>query len=902
MFGGLNLNHLINIVYESIGSAKVISEADKVTERLTQIKKIYATTPEGGKALKEIQETFKPMAKDTAKASQKMGDFEKAIRRVAIVAPVWTIFRNAMMSTFKLLGEQVQFLKELETAMARIRIVGKGTEEQYDSLRITLINLATTYGSLSKEVADAAVLFAQQGRNVEEIIKLTQASVLGAKVLGTDVRSVADDLTSAIEGFNIGVSSSISIIDKWINVEKNFAVTSKDLADATKTAGATANQLGVSMSEFLGDVTAIVETTRKSGSAAANALQFIYARVYSTGRKTIEQIAKIPFFLDEQGKATFELTGEYRNLSDILTDLAFKWDTLTKKEKLDIAQVVASKRQMTAFLALMQNYRTSIEARIKALDSAGAAQQAFNIIEETTEVKIKKLNATWNQMTASIADTSTWKAVLDVMSIGLKNLISDINPLFSLHMAFDDARESVNRHIATQQGMIEQFKELLTLRERLASAPQENPLVVEQLTEVNKIIDELIKKSPSLKGTNIFASLNLSNLKGARTELDNFVNQLKKEEIKIQTELEFNFKRKDLEIQLADAVKNISNEKVLNITLNSLSNELVNLEENKNKAIEKRLDDYEKEQTLLKIRKQIEAEALDLSEQLTDADEERIKINSTLNELRESGKFTTLELINAEIELVKQSSFLYEGRKKLLQVAELEAKKRTEALGIINTLLKHELDLAQLRGATDKDLLELEVKLGTISKNSLDYRLRMEKLLTQERLKQFEISDDALKIYKVYQQYGLRIAEEIGKFNTGMMNFDQLSRKAQDVWKEMFPERAEAQKVMEFFGLTRDFRKLPFGERSTLGGGGQIPIPETVSIAQVRNLEKLIRDTLGKTSISTEIQQLIVQISEQVTGTESVEERVKQITEDLAEKIRTNPDIKQAIQEQIESY
>jgi hypothetical protein len=333
-----------------------------------------------------------------------------------------------------------------------------------------------------------------------------------------------------------------------------------------------------------------------------------------------------------------------------------------------------------------------------------------------------------------------------------------------------------------------------------------------------------------------------------------------------------------------------------------LTQELVNLEKEQTAETDKRLQAYEQEKSIVKARKELEAEALSISEQLTDADEEKLQINETLNELKETGRLTSIELLNVEIELTKQSKYLYQERQKNLKIAELEYKKRTEAIGLIKTLIKHELDLAQLRGATGKDLLELETKLGSLSRNSLEYRLRTEKLLTEEKLKQYEISDDALKIFKVYQQYGLQIAEEIGKFNTGMINFDQLSRNAQDVWKEMFPDKAEAQKALEFFGLTRDFRRLPFGERSTLGGGGTIPIPETVSIAQSRNLEKLIKDTLGKTEISTDIQNLIVQISEQFTGDASPEERTTKILEDLAEKIRTNPELKKAIREQIEDF
>ena len=308
-------NHLVSIVFQAVGADAAIASINKVQQSISRpmttqgmdnyeanIRKAF------GVAVQGANETT-PAIK---KATGGMGDLIAAMRRAAIVAPVWLILRSAMMKVVTLIQDQVKFMLDMEDAMARIKIVGKGTAEEFNNLKNTMVALAFTYGVSASAALDAAQIFAQQGRSVAETIALTRIAMLGSKALGDDIKNVINDLTAAVEGFQIPVNNAITIVDKYVAVEKEFAVTSRDLADATKASAATANQMGITIDEFLGDVTAIVEVTRKSGSEAARALSFVYARLFTTAKSTIEQITKIPFYLDAQGKATNELTGELR--------------------------------------------------------------------------------------------------------------------------------------------------------------------------------------------------------------------------------------------------------------------------------------------------------------------------------------------------------------------------------------------------------------------------------------------------------------------------------------------------------------------------------------------------------------------------------------------------------------
>jgi len=540
-------DHLIRIVYQSIGASevtgdieKVMGKTDKLSESLEskmliigkamkglgfsedQAKQVFGGFEAGSKVAsfttKDINALKTSLAGIGANKRQidyitnsltasgqagkasaaQMGDFERAMKRALIVAPVWLAMRAGMMAVISLVRSQAKFLVELETAMARIKIVGKGTAEEFGYMKDALIALSYAYGTSATDAVAAAQIFAQQGLTVRETIFMTQQAMLASQVLGQDVKTTVENLTAALRGFNLPMTSSISIIDKWINVEKEFAVTAQDLANATKVTGATANQLGITLSAFLGDVTAVVEVTRKSGEEAARGLGFIYARLLTTGKKTVEQIAQIPFYLNEQNEATDKQTGTLRNATAILDDLALKWNSLSTEERLEIASSVASKRQMTVLNALMQNHNRSLDARIKALTSAGAAERAFGIIQETTAFKVKQLDSAWNNLTNAVGDTSGFKAGIGIV----KNMVINLTYLIDKEKAYREVMsEPIAREKRAAEALISEaqsLKEIITLRDKLSKAPttDEN---LERIKILNAAIEAIATKEIKVK-------------------------------------------------------------------------------------------------------------------------------------------------------------------------------------------------------------------------------------------------------------------------------------------------------------------------------------------------------------------------------------------------------------------
>jgi len=668
-------NHLIKVDFKTTGAPDTQAKIKKIKEVLGETAKITDKFPAAG---------------------AKINDFQRALARAAIVAPVWMVLRSAMMSVISLIKNQISFILEMEDAMARIQIVGKGTAEEYDNLKYSLIGLSLAYGVSASEAMKAAKVFAQQGKTVAETFTLTRAAMMGAQVLGKDVATVVEDLTAAMNAFNIPAQNATSIIDNLINVERQFAVTSADLSSGIKVAGATANQMGVSLAELAGDITAVIEVTRKSGSEAARGLQFIYARLLTSGKPIIEQLTGIKFYLDEQGKSTSALTGTLRTATDILDELASKWGNLTNEEKLNIAVATGSKRQITVMMALMQNYNHAIDARIAALTSAGEAEKALGILQDTVTYKTKQLGSAYNALTATLADTGVWKGLLDNITYAITFYAKLTNAVKGYRIEIAKEVGDELSVIETQQNQISSISELIKLRNKLLSAPASDE-TAKRIEKLNEAITTITEGNPTIK-----LAVESGSPEELKKAVDGISDMLLRKKIVSQVKVDFlpdlralSDKKADLQKAL-DAIAPVAR----NLLGKNITKEIQEINKKSLELQKKQTEEIQKQFKLSKAEKltrqlEDEDEMLTLAGELTAAEKEDLEIQKQLSNYRYLNNATTEQQLKKEIELVKSANNLYDAHARNIKLEQLENKLLDERLQKKEDERKKTLSLAK---------------------------------------------------------------------------------------------------------------------------------------------------------------------------------------------------------------
>ena len=271
-------------------------------------------------------------------------------------------------------------------------------------------------------------LWAQQGKSIAEIIPLMRTTVKLSLLTGRTVAQSVEDLTAIMKNFNIEANETGQIVDKVTNVMLNHAITTDVLVDALKQAAPVATQFGVSFEKILGIITATHVATRSAGSRIGRAWRTIFTRMATTGRDAIQQIAKVPVFIDETGKATFKNTGILRNFGEVIDEIAISFNNLGSAQQAQLGRALAGIRRTTEFTSAMQQYDEGIRATLHALDAYGEGQRAVNILLDTARSKSEQLQGAWNEFVASLTDTGALKGVLD----SLKGMIEHMTQLSAI--------------------------------------------------------------------------------------------------------------------------------------------------------------------------------------------------------------------------------------------------------------------------------------------------------------------------------------------------------------------------------------------------------------------------------------------------------------------------------------
>lgn len=127
-------------------------------------------------------------------------------------------------------------------------------------------------------------------------------------------------------------------------------------------------------------------------------------------------VNKVDAALQSVGVSLRDSKGEFRDLDDVLLELASKWDTIDIMSQRYVATMAAGSRQQSRFIAMMQDYDRTMELVDAAYNSAGSASQQFEKTQESLESKIARLENAWNDFLMGIADDSIIKGLVDALT------------------------------------------------------------------------------------------------------------------------------------------------------------------------------------------------------------------------------------------------------------------------------------------------------------------------------------------------------------------------------------------------------------------------------------------------------------------------------------------------------
>jgi len=287
-------------------------------------------------------------------------------------------YKAAIQENIKVMYEMVQIQKVMDTQM-------------YNRNKIWKLATDTSkrYGISIKETLKGMKIWAQQGRELNEIVYLHNSALTLQAIAGMSTTDSVEALTAATNAYKLSMTDLPTLIDAWQNVQRRHAVTARDLANAMKLVANAADQVGVDMYDLAASVTAVVAVTRKSGTAVANSLKTMFSRFT---RPVVQNV------LVGVGVSTREAVFQMRDMDDVLDDLFVKWDSLNDVQRKNIAYAFGGVRRYADFLALMENYGEKLQAAADAHASLGESERALEIELSSMKKILDTLVATTQEL------------------------------------------------------------------------------------------------------------------------------------------------------------------------------------------------------------------------------------------------------------------------------------------------------------------------------------------------------------------------------------------------------------------------------------------------------------------------------------------------------------------------
>ena len=461
------------------------------------------------KVLLHTQDQYNAAAQEQEERLQKFNSFKSYIAGIFSIGTAWQ-------QTTRIVRNAVQDFLELDKQFNEIAIVSQYSTQELWKTFGQVNKTAQEYGVTTKNVVEVQNLYYHQGKNINQVNKLTAQTLTLAKITGMDYARATSDLTAALNGYKIAAEDANKVTDSIAALDANAAISSEELMTAlTKTASIAANA-GMSLQSTEVFLTKMIETTREAPENLGTAMKTIIARFGEVKEEIdgeqieLADINRVDTALKSIGITLLDTAGQIRNLDDVFFELSAKWDSLDRNTQRYIATQAAGSRQQSRFIAMMDDYDRTLELVDIAQNSAGTGARQLQKAQEGLESKINSLKSAWQELYSSVITSSAIGGALNIASNFLNILNTLPGPLGSIVgvlslygvkvTVIDKLMKSLGESFAKGTGAMEASRQQMILH--ISTMSEEQKTLALQNKELSKNTKELIENTTAKEANN----------------------------------------------------------------------------------------------------------------------------------------------------------------------------------------------------------------------------------------------------------------------------------------------------------------------------------------------------------------------------------------------------------------
>ena len=403
---------------------KNTSAAKVFAERLADIKSKLASAD--ATEFTNLENEFKAIQSEATQMGLTGSNAVKAMKSEFDRAVTSVVSLTAAFHAFK---RMVSTARELDDSLFNLQVATGKTREETKGLLDTYNQMAGELGATTEQVAEAANDWLRTGRSLDETNELIKDSMILSKIGMIDTGDATQYLVSALNGYKLSAESALEVISKLSNVDMNAAVSAGGIAEAMSRTATSADQAGVSIDRLIGMIATMKDVSQASDERVGTAIKSIVSRYSQVKTNKLvdyesgEDLSNVEKALKKVGVQIRDNLTDFRDLDDVLGELAKKYNDLNDVEKNGIATALFGTQQGEMGKVLLSNWDKVQELTNISANSSTEALDKFSAYTDTLQAHINSLTASYEHLASVVADSEFLKGAADAAS-GFLDVIS----------------------------------------------------------------------------------------------------------------------------------------------------------------------------------------------------------------------------------------------------------------------------------------------------------------------------------------------------------------------------------------------------------------------------------------------------------------------------------------------
>lgn len=342
----------------------------------------------------------------------------------------WFSISQIVMGGVRSIGQAVENVKAIDSAMESLEKVTNTTRESYDQFLDSARDKARGLSTSITDVVDATSGWSRLGYNMQDAAALGEWSTI-YKNVGDNVDSAetaTKSLVSITKAFGTEGKSMVgmveSVVDRLNAVGNKTSISSGEIGTSLQNSAAALSNAGNSLSQAMAltvgayDVTQDAAEVGNMWKTVSLRLTGAKATLEAMGEDTEGMITSTSKLRDQIKGLTggFDIMKDkdtFKSTYDIIIGLGEAMKDMSQINKQSLLEIIAGKNRANAVAAALNNIDEIKRTYEIANNAQGSAMEEYDTYLNHIEAKQKRLEASMQAFSASIIDTNMIKGFYD---------------------------------------------------------------------------------------------------------------------------------------------------------------------------------------------------------------------------------------------------------------------------------------------------------------------------------------------------------------------------------------------------------------------------------------------------------------------------------------------------------